>query len=559
MEDDEIELSESQLAAYKKITAGKNIFLTGAGGVGKSAVIKKVVADLKKQGKVVVVMAPTGVAAVNIGGQTLHSVMGLPLKKVNEEQWLGETLSRMSKARREKYQSWHVVVIDECSMMDGQAFTLTHMLLSAVREAPGVFGGVQMLLVGDFAQLPPISSPPLFLNPLFWRCVEERCELVEVWRQKDPTFIHFLHRLRFGECTAADIALLQSRVNAPFPADGIEPLQLFALNAQVDAGNAKRMETLPGPAYSFATRSGCSLQTRQFKSFRGAPKAAKPDTGRQGALDYMKDRLVKDVDGNVSLKVGATVMLTANIDVDGGLANGVLGKVIRFTTTTKTRKPGEQCEPPDPFSEFDNPLRECNTLYPDECLPVVAFDNGSGELDVREVPYFRVSREEQGLGQAWVWRVPLRVAFFASIHKSQGVSVTRLRLAIDANVRAHGQAYVGASRCRSLQGLSIVGSVCVGALKADPRVVAFYRNSFKEQRAAALSFDAAPALGSSPGSAPVSATQAALSSSGPEAAKKGSHIPFVPVTAAAGTAASKSKTLAPKGAMQYEDADSDME
>ena len=244
-------LSAKQREVADLILSGENVFLTGPAGTGKSYLFKYVIQALKEKYKVyeVAICAPTGIAAVNIQGQTLHSWAGIGLGKENAHV-LSNKLSRKARGR---WKSVKVLLIDEISMVDSELLYKLSEIGKYVRENPKPFGGVQLVTCGDFFQLPPVNLGNrgknfAFCSPV-WNLMKMRTQkLTQVIRQKgDMDLVKILNQLRLGVVTNAAIKLFQSChvSNKPLPKDGILPTELRSLNKNVDMENERRLNQLP--------------------------------------------------------------------------------------------------------------------------------------------------------------------------------------------------------------------------------------------------------------------------------------------------------------------------
>jgi ATP-dependent DNA helicase PIF1 len=231
---DEINLSATQAEALndicKKHVSG---FITGPGGTGKSFLISQITETLEKNGRKYALTATTGIAAVLIGGITLHSQF-----RIFPDDLLGDEERNISRIRNNKFLQAELakiatLIIDEVSMLDVILFERVHKILCHVHKCGAPFGGIQVILVGDFFQLPPVSKSLKFIfeTSLFWETCDNFWELREVWRQTDPIFCNLLHRLRIGESTEDDLELLKSRLDVDL--GDIEPTKLFSKNVKV--------------------------------------------------------------------------------------------------------------------------------------------------------------------------------------------------------------------------------------------------------------------------------------------------------------------------------------
>ena len=413
--DDLPPLSAEQKNVVDLVKAGKNVFFTGCAGTGKSLVLRHIIHALAPD--TTYVTGTTGLAGSLLGGSTINSFAGTG--RAGEVGADFDAVVRNA-ARGESGLRWRratALLIDEISMMSGQYFDLLEAVARTIRGNNRPFGGLQLILSGDFHQLPPVSKDHSTRQFAFeadaWnRCVHSSVLLTQVFRQADDEFVDLLAAVRGGEATGAPTAIrtLIRRCCAPLQRnDGILPTQLFTHRADVDTINARQLAGLPGSISTFCARD--SGNTDILQTSCNAPR-------------------------KLELKIGAQVMLTRNLNARQQLVNGARGIVEKFTKCGK---------------------------------PVVKFANGH-EMDV---DFERFSIHVGGLEVATRQQIPLALAWAVTVHKSQGLTLDRVELSLERAFEP-GMAYVALSRARSMEGLRIVGSVASAALQADPKVLQFY-------------------------------------------------------------------------------------
>ncbi|XP_074764260.1 ATP-dependent DNA helicase PIF1 [Athene noctua] len=406
-------LSAEQEAVLDAVRSGKSIFFTGCAGTGKSFLLKKVVGSLPP--KSTYATASTGVAACHIGGTTLHAFAGIGSGKAPLEQCI--QLAERPGVRQHWLACQHLI-IDEISMVDGKFFDRLEAVARAVRKRDEPFGGIQLIICGDFLQLPPVckanEETKFCFQAKSWRkCIHVNMELTEVRRQTDKTFISLLSAVRLGRCTEEVTRQLMQTAANRSERDGILATRLCTHKDDVEITNERCLQQLSGEVHTFE------------------------------ALDS-DPMLVKLIDaqcpvgGRVELKLGAQVMLAKNLDVSRGLVNGARGVVVGFESEQKG-------------------------------LPKVRFLCGVTQVIKMEKWVFKgpsgvhLSRQQ----------LPLKLAWAISIHKSQGMSLDCVEISL-SRVFESGQAYVALSRARSLAGLRVL-DFDPKAVRADPSVLQFYR------------------------------------------------------------------------------------
>ena len=417
---------------YVKAT-GRSVFLTGKAGTGKTTFLKYITQTTSKR---FVVLAPTGVAAINAGGSTIHSFFQLPLcpylpdvKELVTEYQMPERYRSLRKERVKIIRTLDLLIIDEISMVRADLLDAVDMVLRRYRRNDKPFGGVQLLMIGDAQQLSPVvkdseryymdqvyPSPYFFHSKALAKLSYVTIELQKVHRQKDKDFLDVLNAVRENRLTAPLLAKLNSRVGAVLKADDeeTEPIRLTTHNAQADEVNMLKLNELPGEPVHFVAEVEGEFQENSYPA--------------------------EEV---LTLKPGAQVMFLRN-DSDGQFYNGKLGRVEDVFEGMVT------------VSDEDGmlinvvPVEWENSQY--------ILDDESGEIRQNVVGVFR--------------QLPLRVAWAITIHKSQGLTFDKV--VIDAaSAFAFGQVYVALSRCRSLEGISLCAPLHSYAIYSDHHVSEF--------------------------------------------------------------------------------------
>jgi ATP-dependent DNA helicase PIF1 len=412
------ELTKSQLQAYNAMISGKNIFLTGSAGSGKTYLIKLFVKNFKNFIKIAVT-STTGTSALLINGTTLHSFLGIGYgdgtvevlyNKITKFNWLVK-----------RWNELNCLIIDEISMLKPELFDKLEELARLIRKNDKFFGGIQLILSGDFCQLPAIGTSYFCFEAESWeKCINETIYLNEIIRQTDNTFQDILCKLRLGIVDDNVKQILNSCINKPLENDyGIKPTKLFSLNRQVDELNEYELDKL--------SENGCDFYEYKMEmvvlKITDSPLAIKQK--------FLKNTIFNE---EIQLCIGAQVMLLINLDLGRGLANGSRGIITEF------------------ISDF----------------PVVKFLNG----EERIIDFHTWEIEENGKPILRVKQIPLKIAFAISIHKVQGNTLEYAEMDL-SNVFEFGQAYVALSRVLSLDGLSIK-DINYDLIKAHPKAVEYY-------------------------------------------------------------------------------------
>ena len=426
------------------------VFVSGPGGVGKSHIIRLIQSDtirlLKLSGMfepddiIVLLSAPTGVAAFNIGGMTLHSALMLGRSKFGEYQSLSHDKANTLRLKLSKLK---LLIIDEVSMVGCNMLLDIHKRLNEILVQPDdvMFGNVSILAVGDLFQLPPVCQPPLFnmmpnrqLSCLYgsgslWN---KMLELHEIMRERgDTRFVELLCRVRTGECTGEDIDLLKSRViTLESPNYPTNALHVYRLNDSVDKRNDFMLNSLASEDDQFTIKAKDSVtgQTRHIDLSTLSEKRS--ETG--------------NLHGMLKLAVGARVMLTVNVNVSDGLVNGARGEVVHIVASPNhnVHKILVKFDDPSVGQQAISASRYRNRF------------NNAVPLEKVEVKFH--ARGKKG-SEITRYQFPLTLAWATTIHKVQGLTLNEIVVDMEGSSRfSPGQAYVAFSRVKTLAGLYII-------------------------------------------------------------------------------------------------------
>lgn len=428
----------------------KHLFLTGKAGTGKTTFLKYIKEHSFKK---MAVVSPTGVAAINAGGVTIHSLFQLPLGpyiptlknnwevfdgRVNNQQSLFKNL-RLSSAKRDLLKELDLLVIDEVSMVRADMLDAVDIILRHVRKQPdNPFGGIQVLFIGDLFQLPPVvkneewellkeyyKSPFFFDAQVMQQASPVFIELKKIYRQSDDAFIHILNNIRNNTCTREDLQKLHGYYKPDFHPPGEEHyITLTSHNEKADAINRRELQKLSGKLYSYKAEI----------------------TGEFYDRSYPADEVI-------NLKVGAQIMFIKNDKGENRkFYNGKIG-VIKNVFEDKI------------YVSFPN---ETETL----ALEKETWQNIKYNYDKEKD---QIQEEELGTFKQY----PIRLAWAITIHKSQGLTFEKAIVDAGASF-APGQVYVALSRLTGLQGLVLHSRIQPNSISTDNRVLEFIQKEWPE-------------------------------------------------------------------------------
>jgi len=436
-----MDCTEEQRTAINAVLEGKSIFLTGAGGTGKSFLLQTLYNEYTATGKTMAVTAMTGCAALllnPIPAKTLHSWAGIGLGK-DPLSVLVSSIA-MNGRKKKAWRSTDCLVIDEVSMLTPALLETLERIGSIIRKGNSgkPFGGLQVVLVGDFHQLPPVvkDGQPIsfaFESPTWTKIIQESFQLQKIHRQKDVVFQQILQQARRGEISPEAVTLLMERKGISWKGQPIKPTLLFTRNVDVDDINEAHLNKLAGDVVSFVAETKGAPSDGTLDKFCGASGAL--DGIPEAELNMLVSKLDKDApyEPVLKLKVGAQVMLLTNLDQEGGLVNGSRGVVRGFSS---------------------------------DGLPLVKFINTLTPIAIKHA----IWSTEKGIGRK---QIPLRLAYALTIHKAQGMSLDSALVDVGPATFEYGQAYVALSRVRSLESLYVF-AFDAKSFKVHPAVKSFY-------------------------------------------------------------------------------------
>lgn len=386
----------NQDLALEVMLSGESVLLTGPAGTGKTHLLNRFIRLAKSDGKFVSVTATTGLAATHIGGNTIHSWAGIGI----HDSLPSNFAEHMAKGRREIIEKTDVLIIDEISMLHDFRLDMVDEVCRAVRKKDQPFGGIQVVLSGDFFQLPPVNrgesrAGGFVVGSDVWQDLQPTiCYLEEQHRQEDEALLDILSALRSGDIRRHHAEQLLGRVDVTVPEDAVVT-ELHTVNVDVDRINESHLDRLPGDELMYTqTTTGSANYVETLQRSVLAPSVLR-------------------------LKKGAYVMAVKN-SLDRKYANGSLGVVTNF----------------EPVTEY----------------PVVEFLNGRTVSMAPDTWELRDGDKKR----AGISQIPLRLAWAITVHKSQGMTLDAARIDL-RKAFVEGMGYVALSRVKSLDSLYLVG------------------------------------------------------------------------------------------------------
>ena len=398
-----------QELALAILLSGRSALLTGAAGTGKTYLLNTFIAQARKRGKKVSVTATTGLAATHLGGNTIHSWSGIGVNDYLPNNFF----ERLSKTRRDVISKTDVLIIDEISMLHDFRLDMIDKVLRTVRENDQPFGGIQLVMSGDFFQLPPVNRPNeqgggFVVYSDAWQELQPAVLYLErQYRQNDERLLEILTALRTGDVRRHHVEALLARTEVE-PPDG-DITELHTVNVDVDDINIQKLAELPGEERSYQqTTTGSKIYVENLQRSVLAPE-------------------------NLVIKLGALVMAVKN-SPQKLYANGSIGTVVDF----------------EPLTEY----------------PVVEFRDGHQVTMVPDIWELRDGERKR----ASISQVPLRLAWAITVHKSQGMTLDAAKIDL-RKAFVEGMGYVALSRVRDLDNLYLYG-INRRALEVSPDVLA---------------------------------------------------------------------------------------
>lgn len=464
-------LTIQQKWVLEQVKEGKNVFIGGAAGTGKSALLCHIIAWAKKQygSRDVAVTASTGIAARNISladgisGRSIHSWAGIWTGK-EDLQILVDRVQKSSSATG-RWRSVKLLIIDEISMLDRSLFDKLESIARCLRHTEAIFGGIQIVITGDFFQLPPVapsrSSVFFAFEANSWDAAinSQPIFLKKIFRQSDGVFLDLLGAIRVGTLSYNHITLLRQLQRQIHYPDGIEAAQLYSNRDDVERYNNRRLGQI-------------NKEQRSYVS----------DDWNEGLGAFASNMMAVDL---LKLKLGAQVMLIKNIPVPGEHVNGDIGIVVNFISLRDAIEQGMSIvgiapDDSNPGRDLESALArvqgklrlEKGGFDPEGAWPAVLFTDGKTLLCPPQRFYVT---GPNGDIEGCRFQIPLILAWAISIHKSQGQTFPRVVVDL-SRIFEYGQMYVALSRATTMEGLEIINlpQNPRSMLLAHPNVLSWY-------------------------------------------------------------------------------------
>jgi ATP-dependent DNA helicase PIF1 len=445
-----MEFSEEQQQSFNKYIQGQNIFITGPGGTGKSALIRYIKQHADARCRIIQVCALTGCASVLLEckAKTLHSWSGIGLGKGTIENLIKKV--QKNKHSKAAWRETEILVVDEVSMMSLKLFETLDAIGKSVRKDRRPFGGLQLIFSGDFYQLPPVGDKDdpdtckfCFESELWFSTFpkQNHIQLKKIFRQNDPVYQTILNQVREGRLKRLTNDILLNQVDkTPSEELTIKPTKLFPTRNKVDSINTSEMDKLEGDQVEFKIKYHGDLEMtakEKLQRIQFTPEQIKNE------LQFLKGNL--RCDEIIKLKIGSQVMCIVNIELTNGqmLCNGSQGIVVRFTH---------------------------------DGLPVIRFSranstNSSSGFEIPMTYHIWPSETIPGVG---VSQLPIILAWALTIHKAQGATLDIAEIDAGSSIFECGQTYVALSRVKSLEGLYLT-SYDVKKIRVNKKVQDFYQ------------------------------------------------------------------------------------
>lgn len=407
-------LNNKQQFALECIKNKKTIFLTGSPGTGKSYTLKEIINYLKSENINYAVTSSTGCSAVLINGQTIHSYMNLGIGQIQKD-----TIIKKLKAnkRYNTIKTLECLIIDEISMIDNYTFDSISSIFKEIKGVNEPFGGIQLIIVGDFCQLSPVSGDYCFKSDE-WKNINPHIIILnELMRQKDDMKLQsILQEVRLGKCSKNTFKELKKLQNTQF--DNIKPTKLFSLVSNVDKINAEEYSKLFKKTFHIPIEKGiiteCFPYVKESEiDFELLTTSSNGQIYKYNAVSNDKKNKLSEY--TINLFVGLQVMVTRNISVEKGLINGTIGIITTLT------------------NEYVGITDKYNNNH--------------------KIFYHKDVNENT---KTYIKFMPIKLAYAMSIHKSQGATLDAIEIDGGVFIFAPGQLYTAISRAKNLESIKLI-------------------------------------------------------------------------------------------------------
>ena len=422
-----MDLTIKQKEALNSILDGKNVFLTGPGGTGKSQLLKNYIEYynnlniLNDSEKELYVTSTTGISSLLINGRTLHSYAGIGLGNKSYEFYIHKIMKNYKLKKR--WKNTKILIIDEISMLEPELFEKLEIIARKIRNNEKKFGGIQLIISGDFLQLPPVNSNKLCFESNIWsNIIDKTFYFQENLRQDNKEFQDILNKIRLGNVDEDVKKFLNSCINKNKTKLLIEPTILYSKRNMVKEYNSNKLKLLSN------NDKKIYKSTIEYKNVKNEHKEAYTEIINK----------MYDIGDEIELTIGTQVMLVVN-GIDENLANGSIGKIIKF----------------------------------ENGYPVILFTNGIQKL-ISEYKW-SLADDNKKEPNVYKFQLPLVLAWAITIHRSQGATLDYIETDLGSSIFEYGQVYVVLSRVKTKEGI-FIKNINFNKIKANPKAVEYYNN-----------------------------------------------------------------------------------